>query len=644
MSTRDPTLRRIAPLLLIPAIWLVWHMALPGGFIFDDFPNLVRASGWKADSLSPRALLDAMNSGLTSDGGRPLSMLSFAINHATTGLDPWWLKATSLALHAINGVLVALLVHRVLAARPLPSSTPLSLAPTAWLIAFAWAAHPVQASTVAYTVQRMEIGAATGVLLSLLSYVTFRRRQLAGDRAWPFLVLAAATWAVGLGFKESAAIAPALAVLVEWICFGFRNRSGMPDRMLIGAFATGGLAALAAFIIMVLPLTSAAAYAPRAFDATGRTSTQFPVLCHYLALIFWPASDTFRFYYDDFPVSLTPWHDARTILSIAAILAAVLGAWALRRRWPLVTFGTAWFFACHAITSSPIPLELAFEHRNYLALLGPMLVIASLIATATKRLHGDARLTLAATVTLAISALGAIQGATWGNPAKLALTLENRAPGSARAAYGFATQMVEAAHGDPSSPAWSLGMGTLQRASHLPSASPLIPQAIIVLSGQQGTPPPAGTWDQFRRLLLQRQLGPEGIGSLYAVIQCRVSGTCQLQDDELLATLLQVIAANPRNARLHTLYANVAWNILGDRELAIRMQREAVALSGSGTSALLGLAEFLLASGEPDAIAEGRNLLESIRRNPTSGRTSSALSALEARYPASPAHFDDQSP
>src|SRR5690606_408703 len=117
MPYREPLLHRIAPpLLLIPATWLVWQAALAGGFIFDDVPNLVRASGWKAASLAPAGLLEAMRAGLTSDGGRPLAILSFAINHALTGLDPWWLKATSLALHAVNAVLVALLVRQLLAA------------------------------------------------------------------------------------------------------------------------------------------------------------------------------------------------------------------------------------------------------------------------------------------------------------------------------------------------------------------------------------------------------------------------------------------------------------------------------------------------------------------------------------------------
>lgn len=633
MPYREPPLHRIAPLLLIPATWLVWHAALAGGFIFDDFPNLVRADGWKAKSLAPDALLEAMRSGVTGNGGRPLAILSFAINHALTGLAPWWLKATSLALHAVNAVLVALLVRRLLDAAPIGGGRGAQTV-AACLTALAWASHPIQASTVAYVVQRMEIGAATGVLLALLAYIGFRRRQLAGAKAWPLLLLAGLAWAFGLGFKESAAIAPALALLVEGLCFGFRSRDGSRDRLLVGAYALGGIAATAAFVMVVLPMTTEAAYARRAFDANSRLSTQFPVLCHYLWTIVWPTPDAFRFYYDDFPVSPTPWHDARTLLSVTAILAILLGAWLLRHRWPVFTFGALWFFACHVITSSPIPLELAFEHRNYLALLGPLLIVATGLAAATSRLHADARGTIACAFVLGVAALGAMQAATWGSPAKLALTLENRAPESARAAYGFATHMIKVSGGDRSTPAWSLGMATLRRASDLSSASPLVPQAIIVLHGRQRLDVPEGTWDDFRRLLLARRIGPEAIESLYAVVQCRVSGGCRLRDDELVHTLLEVIRANPRNPIVHTMYANVAWNVLGDRDLALAMQREAVELSRDPTTAKLGLAEFLFSTNRPEARREALALLEDLRRPPRTQSVLEAIARLEARYAA----------
>lgn len=596
MPRSDATAHLLASILLIALGIGTYLAALSGGFFFDDHANLVRAPGWKAMSLAPGELLEAANSGQTSDGGRPLAMLSFAINHATTGLDPWWLKATSLAFHLINGLLVLVLARRLLAAGTRIDGRTLIVA--SWLAAATWLVHPIQVSTVAYIVQRMELGAATGILLTLLFYIRFRDCRLSARRAWPWLAAACAGTAFGLGFKESAAIAPVLAIMVEALCFGFRARSGGLDRPLVLVYGAGAFVAGVAFVTRVAPLASASAFAPRSFDSTERTLTQFPVLCDYLAKIIWPAPDSFRFYYDDFPVShaIT---EAGTWPAILVILSLVAVAWFARRRSPLVVFGLAWFFACHAITSSPIPLELAFEHRNYLASLGPILAIASLVASLTRQLNPDARLVASTLPVLALAGLCAIQAATWGNPMRLALTLENRAPGSERAGYGLAMALIESSKGDRASPSWSLGMATLQRASQLPTASPMSSQALIVLSAREGISPPPGTWDRFRAQLTARPLGPEATESLFSVNACRLSG-CPLDDAELLATLLATLERNPENATAHTLYANFAWNVLGDRALAIDLQRQAVALSGGAEAFRQGLAEFLLAYGQGD--------------------------------------------
>lgn len=583
----------IALLMVVVAGLVVFAPGLQGGFIFDDLPNLVHAQGWKAVSLEPDALAAAAASGLTSDGGRPLAMLSFAVNHALTGLDPWWLKATSLGMHLLNGLLVMALARRMLAAGTSLSGRAMAISSA--LVAIAWLVHPVQVSTVAYAVQRMEIGAATGVLVSLVAYLGFRDRQLAGGVAWPWLGVAAAGTAFGLGFKESAAIAPLLALLLELLCFGFGSRTGQRDRRLVAAFAFGAVVALAAFVALVLPLTSAAAYATRPFDAVSRTFTQFPVLCDYLTMIARPRPDAFRFYYDDYTVS-NGLLDPRTAGAIAVLATLVAVTWLLRRRLPLLPFGIAWFLACHAITSSPIPLELAFEHRNYLAALGPIVALAGLLERATRRLHPDARAVVAALPVAALAVLGTLQSATWGDSLRLAWTLENRAPHSPRAAYGLGVALVETARGDRSSPAWSMGMATLQRAAALPAASPLPTQALIVLSAKADIHPPTGTWDRFRGALLARPLGPEATEALFAVNACRINARCPLDDRELLATHLAVVGANPADPVAHTLYANFAWNVLGDRTLAIAMQREAVALSGGAPAHRLALARFLLAN------------------------------------------------
>jgi tetratricopeptide (TPR) repeat protein len=59
----------------------------------------------------------------------------------------------------------------------------------------------------------------------------------------------------------------------------------------------------------------------------------------------------------------------------------------VRRSQPLIALGILWFFTGHLIESTIIPLELVHEHRNYLASLGPLIVIVQLIAVGASRLE-----------------------------------------------------------------------------------------------------------------------------------------------------------------------------------------------------------------------------------------------------------------
>jgi hypothetical protein len=57
------------------------------------------------------------------------------------------------------------------------------------------------------------------------------------------------------------------------------------------------------------------------------------------------------------------------------VTTAITLAIIYRRRFPLVCFGTLWFFAGHVLESTTISLEIYFEHRNYIPIIGVLFVI-----------------------------------------------------------------------------------------------------------------------------------------------------------------------------------------------------------------------------------------------------------------------------
>lgn len=606
---------------------IVYWAGLHGGFIFDDFPNLVYSDSWKATRLEPGQLLRALHSDISGALGRPLALTSFAVNHAFTGIDPFWLKLTNLLLHCVNGAVVWLLCKQVftlLPAGPRPSHW------AAWVTAAAWLVHPLQVSTTLYVVQRMEIGAATGVLLAVLSYTIARARQLEARTAWPWLLATLPAFAFGMGFKESAMLAPGFALVIEALVFRFRSANASLSRTWLTTWCMLTVAGLAAYLWMVIPQVQHWPVDFRGFGAWERLLTQLPILAMYLQQIVLPLPDSMSFYYDNFPVSRGLFHPPSTAAS-AALLAGLAGlAIACARRLPLTSVGIAWFFMGHALTSNLWPLELAFEHRNYLALLGILLAFVQPLCLLMKRLSPSAAATAAILPLLCLAALGNLQARTWADPLKLAWTLDNRNPGSARASYGLGTQLLAQAGNDPGSPLWSMAREQFKLATKADSPSVLAIQGLLIMHARAGLQPSPEYWDLLRQGLTQRTLQPEATGVLHALTACQLTGNCQFDPAQMLSTFISVMERNPRNPTAHTLYANFAWNVLKDPTLAIRLQREAVALSPEQPSYRVALAKFLLASGGEQQAQEGRALIQALQLENRAGLLDDALAELEA--------------
>ncbi|TKR29808.1 hypothetical protein FCE95_16990 [Luteimonas gilva] len=592
----NPYLKWCAPIALLAAGLLAYWAGLHGGFIFDDFANLVEDPDWKMTHLGLDELRRAALNGFAGAGGRPLAILSFAFNHYFTQMDAFALKGTNLGMHLINGCLVLALCTRIFALAPVENARLGRFA--AWAVATAWVVHPLQASTVLYVVQRMEIGAAMGTLLALLAYLRARRLQIEGRASLPWFLAAGLAVLFGLGFKESALLAPGYALLLEIFVLRFRVSAGR-SKALIGLYAAGIAVALILFVGWALPhYASGAAYAARDFGLGERLLTQAPVLTMYLRQIVAPTPGALLFYYDNFPISGGLFSPPATAVSLAVLAALIASAFLLRRRWPLYALGIGWFFVGHALTSNVVPLELAFEHRNYLALLGILIAIAQIFARIGARLNTDARRTLATAALAGLAALSIIQASTWGEPMRLATALASRNPDSPRAGFELGRLLLQQSGGDPSSAQWFLAHKEFEHAAFLPRSSPLAEQALIIMDSRLRRPVPQDIWRSFQRKFRERAIGPEGLNALHGVLACRQRDECHFEDRDLYDTFAIALTVNPDSAIVHSLYATFAFNIMRDHELGIRVMRDAVRLAPNDAQYKANLAQLLAASGD----------------------------------------------
>jgi hypothetical protein len=117
---------------------------------------------------------------------------------------------------------------------------------------------------------------------------------------------------------------------------------------------------------------------PYPFNIDQRLLTEARIVIHYLGWISLLNPEPMSLYHTDFQISNGLLRPTSTLLSIIAIIFLVLaGLYSLvKQRYPLIGFGLLWFFAGHLLESTTIPLELMFEHRNYLPSLGILLIPA----------------------------------------------------------------------------------------------------------------------------------------------------------------------------------------------------------------------------------------------------------------------------
>jgi Flp pilus assembly protein TadD len=438
---------------------LVFAPGVDGPFVFDDQPNISRNDYLKIHALEWDALRQAAHSSHAGPLGRPIPMVSFAVNHYFAGgfEDTVPFKLTNLIIHFANGVLVFWFLHLLL--RRLTVAYPGQLpwlgskkGQIAWLagaVALLWLVHPIQLTTVLYVVQRMVSLAALFTLLALICYLVGRERLVAPRRG--------SAWIPGVGFvvfavlgalsKENALLLPLFVILVEyWLFSGeppiarWHTLSRTARRAVVGA------SLLAVFAMAAWALHYAAqGYSVREFDMGERVLTQTRVLWFYISLIIAPRLNDLGLNHDDIPIStslVSPWTTLPSLLGVVGLIAA---AFHLRNRHPLLGLGILWFFVGHALESSIFPLEMAHEHRNYLPSLGILLSSVHIAGHAAQRVRRKgALLAFVAMPTVIFAIISTIRSDQWSSLHVLARYEALHHPRSARAQTYLAISLARA--------------------------------------------------------------------------------------------------------------------------------------------------------------------------------------------------------
>lgn len=290
----------------------------------------------------------------------PLTLFSFALEYQLFGLNPLPYHLTNLMLHALNSLLAGMLVWLLSRQRP-----------TAVITALLFAVHPLRVESVAWLTERKDVLFAAFYLLSLTTYLAYRRRS------------SKTAYALSLGFfalsglaKGTALTLPLVLILIDLFYHrSERYRLGLEKIPFIVLGVFFGLTAL----------------------ISQRSLISYPLpLLPKLLLIAWVP--VFYLFKTILPIGLSPLypyprrfpeHIPWSFLIAPVVMIAIAGLllWLYRKNREMV-FGPIFF----AITLLPVGQiitiagpEIAANRYTYLPLLGIFFLLAQTITVITRR-------------------------------------------------------------------------------------------------------------------------------------------------------------------------------------------------------------------------------------------------------------------
>lgn len=431
-------LKALLLLLMVLLTLVVYWPGLSGPFLLDDFANLDALGkyngvhNWETFKLY-------LFGYISGPGGRFLSLLSFLINDNGWPSNPLLFKYTNLLLHLLTGTLLTWLVYQLILARD-PKRCENRAALTAIFSATLWLLHPLNVSTTLYVVQRMAILSALFSITGLLMYVKGRSLLYSQPRQAYLWMTISVTLCTPLAFfsKENGALLPLLILVMEYTVLRQPNSQqpksswiliflGLPNLLLIGYFVTHWNVVLEGYKI-------------RPFTLTERLLTESRIVLQYLRDFLMPTLGSSRIFNENPILSHGVLAPPTTLVAVLVIITSAIGAWWVRARYPLVSLAILFFFAGHLLESTFIPLELYFEHRNYLP---AIFIFLPLINWLTKKSEEENKgiMMIALFFTGLFALLTYQQALLWGDHKQLAVFWAKNNPYSIRAQRTLAIEM-----------------------------------------------------------------------------------------------------------------------------------------------------------------------------------------------------------
>jgi tetratricopeptide (TPR) repeat protein len=338
-----------------------WH--------FDDTSNIVENSALHLTKFSWPNIKKTFFAKPRPPGElyRPVACLSFALNYYFGKDNVSGYHIVNISIHFLAAIFLFLFIYHTLNLPLLKAKYGSNSYFIALLSAALWAINPIQSQAITYIVQRMASMAGMFYIISMYLYVKGRTATHNHTKI-TFFLLCGISAILAFGSKENAIMLPVSLFLYDFLLIQGVSRETTKKNLKILLVA----AVLSISIVIMYFAFSEATfsslfglYERRPFTLWERLIAQPRIIIFYISLLLYPMSTRLCVEHD-IAISNSLFDPPTTIIYIIVIIGILIGAIFITKRKPLIAFSVLFFFLNHIIESTILPLELIFEHRNYI--------------------------------------------------------------------------------------------------------------------------------------------------------------------------------------------------------------------------------------------------------------------------------------
>ncbi len=343
---------------------IIYSNSFQGQFVFDDTPNIVNNLNIHLKSIDWPDIKKTFYSIEGRQISRPFSYFSFALNYHLGGLNVFGYHLVNFMIHYMAAIFLFLFIYNTLKLPILRERYGQAAYGIALLATIFWATSPLQVTAITYIVQRMASMAGLFYIMAMYFYLKGRTAERTRNQVilWGLCLLSAL---LSVGSKENAVLIPFSIWLFDLLFIQGATRENIIRNLKIFVPVAIVAGAVGLWYVDIGSIISGSAYDNRPFTITERLLTQSRIVIFYITLLLHPLASRLTLVHDiELSTALiTPW---TTLPAITLILGLLALAFYLIRKSPLISFAILFYFLNQAVESTFIPLELIYEHRNYI--------------------------------------------------------------------------------------------------------------------------------------------------------------------------------------------------------------------------------------------------------------------------------------